>query len=524
MKPALLVVLLVMLCIGCARKNFFATSPLVYTDEITPTLPPGKDSVMVQAGKHYRHGKIFSLLFGKHYRNVWAAPVQARVLRLQEEKGGLKIEKVGGSMQTTSFTLSDKDGMQYALRMVDKDPAGTLPGFLQKTIIASFLRDQTAALNPYAALVVAPLAQVAGIPHANPELVYLPADSLVLGKYYKLAGDKLYLLEEKMEQARVLQEDTIGLKKIVDSEKLLQKRFKHNTHHVDQLAFAKARLFDLFINDRDRHVGQWNWAAFKRGNMTSYKPVPKDRDQAFYKFANGLLPRIVGRGLNYQKFISFRRDFGDMEALLQKSKYVDEHFLSEVTQAEFDSLAIVLKDAFSDSVIESAVAALPKAAYKEAGTEMTMALKSRRDLLPEAAKAFYKLLAEEVTVAGTDDEEHFIVERMKDGKTEVTVLRENKTIMYYRIFDPAETKKIKLNGLGDDDVFEISGKAEKGTLVEIYGGLGEDEITDTSHVKGWKKLTLVFDTANGTKLNLGSEAKDKTTSDVAVHAFNREGI
>lgn len=507
----------------CAKRDFFAPTPLTVPQSAYQSAPYA-DSVTVQAGKHYKHGKLYSFLFGNHYRDVWATPVRVKVLDLRQEKGGLRLEKKGGSMQSTSFTLSDNKGHKYSLRSIDKDPAGSLPYLIKRSVVADFMRDQTAALNPYAALMVPPLARAAGIPHATPELVYLPADTAVLGKFVNQAGDKFFMLEEKMEYKGALS-DTAGVTEVISTKKLLKKRFSKNKHQVDQLAFARARLFDLFLNDRDRHQGQWHWAVYKQSKKTIYRPVPEDRDQAFYRFADGVIPRVFGRGMGYQKFISFRNDFGDLKALAFKSQYIDRHFLSEVTSQEFDSIAQELKKSLTDEVIQQAVQALPKEVYGQIGERTAATLKSRRDLLPEAAKAFYKLLAKEVHVTGSDDEEHFIVKRLDDDLTEVKVMNsKNKTMLYSRVFDRRDTNEIKLFGLGDDDVFEVSGEVKRGIKVTITGGLGEDEITDKSKVKGLGKHTIIKDTTIGSKLSLGPESKNKTSRDVRIHSYDREGI
>jgi hypothetical protein len=55
--------------------------------------------------------------------------------------------------------------------------------------------------------------------------------------------------------------------------------------------YVRARLFDFFIGDWGRHEDQWRWASFpqrdplgKNDNEKIFKPIPRDRDQAFTKF------------------------------------------------------------------------------------------------------------------------------------------------------------------------------------------------------------------------------------------------
>lgn len=52
-------------------------------------------------------------------------------------------------------------------------------------------------------------------------------------------------------------------------------------HNVDQQAALRARLFDMWLGDWDRHDDQFRWASFKENGVTVYKPIPRDRDQIF---------------------------------------------------------------------------------------------------------------------------------------------------------------------------------------------------------------------------------------------------
>ncbi|EJF09895.1 hypothetical protein [Pontibacter sp. BAB1700] len=140
----------------------------------------------------------------------------------------------------------------------------------------------------------------------------------------------------------------------------------------------------------------------------------------------------------------------------------------------------------------------------------------------------YGILARHVTIAGTDQRDKFIVKRLDDDRTEVILIRPTQNgipekVLYQRIFFRKETEKITLHGLSGDDEFLLEGDVAEGILVDVYGGLGEDEITDRSSVKGWRKMTHIYDTERGNEIEFGTEAKDRTTRDVRVHAYDREG-
>ncbi|AKD03448.1 hypothetical protein POKO110462_05755 [Pontibacter korlensis] len=519
--------LLIMASAGCARKNFYAKTPVVEAEAYQRLKddPTSVDSIKVKAGAHYKRGFLHRLFWGQHYRPLWSAPVTVPVFDMDTTWGGLSIEKIGGGFQTTSFTLVNTDNKTYALRSVDKEPSEVLPKVWRTTFVVNVLRDQISAINPYAALVLPPMAKAAAIPHATPKLVYVRPDDSDFGEYKEVASDKVYLLEEKYNDDRMVDEVSGNATDIVGSGKMLNHRFGEDDHFIDQLAFAKARLFDLLIHDWDRHEGQWEWTEHERNGNHYYRPIPKDRDNAFYRFQDGIIPWIFSRNWAIRKFESFDEDFNDVYALTINSSFIDNRALSQVTRQQFDSLAMELQQHITDEVIEQAVRQYPEAVYELEGSRTKERLVSRRNQLRDAAAEFYEILAKEALVVGTDQEDKFEVKRLNHEETEVTVRRKSDdTVTYHRVFKRSETKLITLHGLAEDDKFEISGKVKIGIKVKIVGGRGEDEIKDSSEVSGWGKKTWVYDTKRGTEVEGGPEIKDKRTSDVRVHAFDREGF
>ncbi|WP_242927651.1 hypothetical protein [Pontibacter vulgaris] len=521
-------ILCILLSTGCARKNFFTETPLTDTalhDQLHNKNSNTLDSVNIRAGEHYKRGFFHNLFWGKHYSAVWAAPVTVPVFRLEKEYGGLKIEKLGGGFQTTSITLSDKDGFMYAMRSLDKDPVSVLPTIWRKTFVANIIRNQTSAINPYGALVIPPMATAAKLPHSTPKVVYVQPNDSSFGEHTERFSDRVFMIENKFDDDGAVPESLGNAKAIVNSNKMLNKRFEKNTHHIDQQAFAKARLFDLFLNDWDRHEGQWEWAEYEEGEETIYRPIAKDRDNAFFKFNDGILTWLFSRNWAIRKFETFDEKYKDVYALAMNSKFIDERALSEVTAEDFQKLAKELQTALTDEVIEKAIRQFPDSVYALVGKDTEQKLKSRRDKLPEAAQEFYRILAKEPIIVGTDQEEKFEVKRLNDDETRVIVIRsDDKKKIYERTFNRAETQLITLYGLAEGDKFEVSGEVNKGITVAIVGGRGEDEIKDTSRVKSPGKQTIVYDTKRGTEIKGSKETKDKTGHDVRVHAFDREGF
>ncbi|ALJ01362.1 hypothetical protein DC20_09985 [Rufibacter tibetensis] len=478
-----------------------------------------QDSVLVSAGSHYQISKLGEFFLGGHYRDVWAVPVKAKVFDMDKAQGGLSIEKLGGGMQTTSLTLVDSSGRRFALRSLDKDPISVLPPFWRKTFVGSFVRDQISATNPYAALVVAPLAEAAGVFHPSPELVFvLPADQ-DFKEYSNLFGSKLFLMEEKFTTKTSLTKKFGAATDLVSSEEMLKRRFQSSRHRIDQWAFARARLLDLLISDWDRHEGQWDWAVYAQENEYWYKPVPKDRDQALCLYDDGLIPWLATRKFAARKFESFHPSFKDVFGLTINAAFLDARALSEVSLVDFRRFAREMQFDLSDSVLRAAVKRMPPPVYKLIGEETFQKLRSRRRLLVQTAEDYYKILAKEVAVVGSDEPERFVVQRLSQGRTVVEVYKLKKgnvngEKVYSRTFFAVETENINLYGLKGDDIFEVRGTASKGSFVRIYGGVGKDQVSDKSSLEGWRKKTVVIDDAQGVQVQAGSGTETKLSETI----------
>src|SRR6185312_1992000 len=113
----------------------------VGADSITVAVEPVYDSV----------SKLHRTIFGESYRKLWSEPVTLKICRLNQEKGGLKIEQRGGGMQTKSLRLKDANGQEWVLRTIQKYPEKVLPPNLRQTIAKDIVQDQISAEHPFSA-------------------------------------------------------------------------------------------------------------------------------------------------------------------------------------------------------------------------------------------------------------------------------------------------------------------------------------------------------------------------------------
>ncbi|QNF31686.1 metallophosphoesterase [Adhaeribacter swui] len=488
--------------------------------------PSFKDSSITIAAnpKLYGAGQTKQFLLGTHYRQEWATPVKMPLLDLQTEQNGLIPYRLGGGKQTASLRLRNEAGREFSLRSVNKNPAQILPSSMRQTLVRDVLQDQISAQHPYGALILPVLAEAASVYHVNPKLVYVPDDPL-LGKYLENFKNQVAILEENPDEDHRNVASLGYAKNLVGTDKVLERKQQDNDNTVDEVSFARARLFDMLIGDWDRHEGQWRWVERKGDGERIFEPVPKDRDVVFFK-ADGFIPYLITRKWAVRNIQNFDYTYKDYIGLNLTAQSADRTFLASVTKEQWLAEAEKIKKNVTDAVIEQAVAQWPAEIAKLSGAEIAAKLKSRRDLLPQLAAVYYAFLARTVDVAGSDKRERFIVNRLNNDQTQVIVnnIRKNGTIgrlVYDRTFNTNETKEIRLYGLGGDDVFKVNGQVQKGIRVRIIGGSDCDSITDNSVVSGLVRKTLVYDTKAGNYFNFGPETKNETKNYKEVNRYDR---
>src|SRR5438552_1715782 len=254
--------------ISSAQTTIVSDSPFV------------KGTTVVIPGIEFNRRGYHNFWFGKHYRKEWSTPVRVANFYLDTALGGLVPTEESGSRQSQGLRLKNNNGKEYVLRSVDKDFSRAFPDDFQGTFIARTAKDQASIGHPYAAITITPMIQTTGIYHTNPRIVFLPSQES-LGNYNSKYGNQLYLFEERPDDNQEDADNFGNSKNVIGSEKLFEHIYEDNDNRVDQKAFAKARLFDMFIGDWGRHPDNWRWAKFEDGKINIYKPIPRDRDQAY---------------------------------------------------------------------------------------------------------------------------------------------------------------------------------------------------------------------------------------------------
>ncbi len=508
--------------------EYISYDKIAFEKSITALAPEKRDStaaiiiqqgtVLENASDQYAAGKSHKNWLGENYRAEWSQKINVPVFNIGEEKGGLKIIQRGGGHQTISLRLEDSLGHAFSLRSIEKYPESALPEPFRNTFAEDIVQDQISAGHPYGAVVVPYLAQGAGIYHANPKVVLVPDDPR-LGVYRKDVANQLMLFEERPDGNGKEMDFFGNAEKMISSTKLLEQLAKDNDNTVDQKFFLRSRLFDLWIGDWDRHDDQWRWAEFDSKKGKTYRPIPRDRDQAFF-VSEGRIPKFLGKKWLLFQFEGFENKINWPSGLMFSGRYIDRSFLTTLSREDWIAVADDLAVHLTDSLIDNSLKKWPEEIYKLHGEEISSRLKSRRKFLREDALKHYAFLAKEVTLTGSDKRERFEIERLKNGNVNISVFKLNKEsekgkLLYERLFLADETHEVRLYGLGGEDQFVISGDDNRKIKVRIIGGAGKDEFQSSKN-----KATFVYDVKKDIVLSEDAKIKDRTSADPKINDYN----
>ena len=385
----LLIFILLMYWSLNTKPDKIENSILVNFDNIESVNFKDYDSVLIEATTQYKSTELKGIMQGEHYRKAWSTPITVPVVFLDTLYGGLKITKEGGGKQTESLKLLAGNGIYYTLRSINKKPDALIPEFAKTLGLENIVVDGISAQHPYSAIVVANLAESAGILHTFPRIVFIPKQT-ILGDYNEKYGNRLFLFEYETE-SKMNWTHHQNITEIVDTEDLIElKKTKKDSLHIDEHALVRARLFDLVIGDWDRHAKQWGWAIQKEGEYLKAIPLPVDRDNAFFNIG-GVIPSMIANKNVRPEVIPFENDISYLPGLVQP---FDVYFLKSIPESVFIEEAKTLEHLLTDDAVEKALHQWPKALYDLDAKAISEKIKNRRDNLMKYAKGFKKILNE----------------------------------------------------------------------------------------------------------------------------------
>lgn len=451
-----------------------ASGGLLLLSILIGTVPSAaaEETRRIALGPEYEASGFRRFWLGSGYRDLWTTPVTVPVLDLGTYAGGLTPVREVGGRQTASLALVGADGRSYTFRSFRKEPERVLPEEWRQSWVAWLVREHTSHIHPGAALLLPPLAEAAGLLHTEPRLFVMPDDP-ALGTFRERFANAPGTLEEYPRSAPGVP-SFHDASEIIPTRELWDRWLRGPEERPDSRSFLRARVLDLYVENWDRHRGQWRW--FRNDPNGPWQPLPEDLDMAFTR-SDGLVVALARP--RQPKLVSFDNDFGSrLEGSTINGSEVDRWILTDLDREAFEMVARETKAQFTDEVIADAVRRLP-AEWQAQSTELASALRVRRERLVEHVMHYYRDLAKDVDIHATDRDERVSVRHLEGGSLEVGVALAGSEPYYRRRFLSSETDEVRIYLHGGNDRVERIGPAGGPILVRVITGEGEDVVDDS---------------------------------------------
>lgn len=493
-----------------------------YPDSFPKTI-----TTSVYSPKMTQKSWFYRFLFGNHYRDVYSRPITVPVAEIDTLYGGFEPGRRGGGHQSNSLRLIDKKGREYVMRGIKKSATRFLQAaaFKEKyvgsdfdnTLAEEFLLDFYTTSHPYTPFIADDLEEAVGIPHTNPGLYYIPKQN-ALKENNELYGDELYMVEEHPGKGFKDLENFGKPDDIEGTDDVLANMAKSPKYTIDERAYIRVRLFDMLVGDWDRHADQWRWARYDGEDKVVYRPIPRDRDQAFSIY-DGALMSIIMNIPALRHMQTFKDDIRNVKWLNREPYPLDLRMVKDTDKSVWLEEAQYLKEHLTDEVIEKAFATLPAELQDNHIATIKANLKARREKLAEYAAEYRNVLLKTVVVVGTDKKEKFIITRLPQGETTVEVFslkKDGEEKLSGHTYNKKETNEIWVYGLGDDDVFEVKGNPGKAIMLRLIGGQNNDTYT----VENGKRVRVYDFKSKDNTYTVDSKTRLKLTDDYETNSYD----
>ena len=494
---------------------------------------PATRKASIYTTEETEKGGFYKYLWGDRYRKYYSTPVEAPTVSLDTLFGGLTPIRKGGGHQSVSLRMEDSQGREYVMRALRKNALQYLQavafkdqyieGQFNDTFTQELLLDVFTGAHPYAPFTIGTLADAVEVFHTNPVLFYVPKQN-ALGEFNDEFGDALYMIEERAASGHGDKKSFGFSDELISTDDMLKKIHKDEDFVVDEQAYIRARLFDMVIGDWDRHEDQWRWAEFEEDGKTVYRPVPRDRDQAFSIMSDGALLGLGTKLLPGLKLLrSYDEELKNPKWFNTEPYPLDVALITQSGKSVWDDQVRMIQDNLTDAVIEEAFTNIPMEVRDETIDEIKRKLKGRRANLQTISDSYFNTINKFSVVTGTDKDDWFVIERLPEGKTKITGYRikkgEKADVFHRRTYSHIHTKEIWLYGLDDDDVFEVEGFGDHLIQLRIVGGLNND----TYKVNNPKRVKI-YDQRSRENTFVGTKARKRLSDDYETNVYDHKKL
>lgn len=458
---------------------------------LVDTTFPSSQKAAIYTPEETKKGGLYKSLWGERYRKDFSTSVLAPTVDLDTLFGGLTPVRKGGGHQSKSLRLVDNQGREYVMRALRKNALQYLQavafkdqyidGQFDDTYTEGLLLDVFTGAHPYAPFTIGTLSDAVGVFHSNPVLYYVPKQK-ALSYFNNEFGDALYMIEERAASGHGDKASFGFANVVISTDDMLKNLSKNERYQLDEAAYIRARLFDMLIGDWDRHEDQWRWANFREDNKLIYRPIPRDRDQAFSIMADGALLGFA------TKVVPALRLMASYDEELKSPKWfnlepypLDMALITQSDKTVWDAQVSHIVTNLTNEVIDKAFQNFPSEVDAESIQDIKRKLMGRRANLQKISDAYYKHINKYAVIKGTDKVDWFEIVRLENGATEIkgyVITKIQRAVLRHsRVYSAEETKEIWIYGLDGDDRFKVSGTGDNPIKLRLIGGQNNDRYT-----------------------------------------------
>jgi hypothetical protein len=427
------------------------------------------DSITLVPGAQYTlrgpMSPIFKPIFGSRNRALWDIPLTLPLIGPSAVGGGLLPSGVTTGADSGVLLLRDPLGTTWQFRPLRRYEPRQIPPLVSEGVAHDIVLDLVSGRNPAGPMVAVPLAEAAGVPVQRGWLVVLATDSLP--EPYRLAfgGQAGYLVAD-VPVADTAPAVDAATGTVIDTRTLMGRLMLAPPDRVDRREVLRQRLFAIFAGNLNPRWSGWCWEATRDSAGLVWRPLGRFPEQALANYNGGAtralrpnLPDLVEFGPNYPSKLTGTPD------QLAASRWL----IGPLDAATWDSVAKEIAAALTDSVIATAVAALPPPYQEPFGARLATILRSRRDHLPETARKLYVELSAHAEILGTMGPDRFVVDRTGPDTILVTLAGQQP-----REFVHEATSDVRLYLRGGADTVSVSGVRGDRPALKIIS-IGDDD-------------------------------------------------
>ncbi|MFD2726988.1 metallophosphoesterase [Hyunsoonleella rubra] len=525
---------------GSSHVRFYTDNKVVFQTQVLkpddkkvfttyPSSYPESKTASIYTEEETTKGGLYQFFWGDRYRKDFSTKVKAPTVDLDTLFGGLKVIRKGGGHQSMSLRLEDKKGRQFVMRALRKNAIQYIQavafkdqyieGQFDDTYTENLLLDVFTGSHPYAPFTVGTLADAVDVYHTNPVLYYVPKQN-ALGHFADEFGDALYMIEERTDSGHGDKASFGFSNKLISTDDVLKKLNKDEDFVLDEEAYIRARLFDMLIGDWDRHEDQWRWAEFKIDGKKVYRPVPRDRDQAYSIMADGALLGVATKIVPALRLLrSYKEELKSPKWFNLEPYPLDMALINQSGKEVWDAQAKRIVENITDEVIDEAFKFFPPEVDQNTIKDIKRKLIGRRANLKKISDTYYAHVNKYGVIKGTNKDDWFDIERLPNGETKVVAYRIKKgkkaDVFHSRTYIFDDTKEIWIYGLDDDDRFEVFGNGDNLIKVRLIGG----QNNDVYNITNGKRLK-VYDHKSKENTFMTNKGGKKLTDDYETNVYD----